>query len=248
MTDHRDPVFRKLPLNSLGRALRVGWALFLQSRQLSVSYAMIFALIGVFVLVGIEQASIAPLILPLAGGLLLIGPLLLTGFFALADRLALGERTRYSDIVAACRRTSSGVFAVAFLSTLLFTVWVVDMAILYGYAVGRLPVLPGFAALPLSGAVSFLFWRVALAVVLPFVIFAISAFSVPLLYYRRAALIQAIRLSVSAVLQNLFVCLSWALILVLAIVGSILIFPLILLIFPVLAFASHALYRELFPH
>jgi len=32
-----------------------------------------------------------------------------------------------------------------------------------------------------------------------------------------------------------------------AIIASIFIFPLFLLTFPVLAFASHALYRELFP-
>ncbi|WP_294262567.1 hypothetical protein [Propionivibrio sp.] len=39
----------------------------------------------------------------------------------------------------------------------------------------------------------------------------------------------------------------WAVILAVTIIGSILIFPLFLLTFPVLAFASHALYRELFP-
>jgi uncharacterized membrane protein len=82
---------------------------------------------------------------------------------------------------------------------------------------------------------------------LAFAIFAISAFSVPLIYYRRAGLVRAVHLSVSAVFANLLPSLVWALILSVTIISSIVIFPLFLLTFPVLAFASHALYRELFP-
>jgi uncharacterized membrane protein len=70
---------------------------------------------------------------------------------------------------------------------------------------------------------------------------------VPLLYYRRAGLVRAVQLSIGAVFANLVPCLLWAVILSVSIVASILIFPLFLMAFPVLAYASHALYRELFP-
>jgi uncharacterized membrane protein len=86
-----------------------------------------------------------------------------------------------------------------------------------------------------------------LGALLAFLIFAISAFSVPLLYYRRAGLRRAVALSVAAVFANLAPSLLWAMILSVTIICSIIIFPLFLLTFPVLAFASHSLYRELFP-
>ena len=69
----------------------------------------------------------------------------------------------------------------------------------------------------------------------------------PLLYYRRAKLLQAVQLSVMAVFRNLIPCLLWSLLLMVTITVSILIFPLFLVTFPVLAYASHALYREIFP-
>ena len=247
MTANSDPAFSHLTTASLVRAWRRGWALFSRSRQLSVTYAMIFSLIGVVILVCIERASYAPLIVPLGGGLLLVGPSLLCGFFALADRVARHESCSMADIVGGCSRASPAMFAVALLSTTLFIVWLADVATLYGVAVGRVPMLPGMFILQPGDNVAFLAGSSLLALLLPLAIFAISAFSVPLLSYRRASLWPALRLSVAAVLCNLAVSAVWTLWLSLCLIASIVIFPLILLSFPVLAFASHSLYRELFP-
>lgn len=247
MTADIDPVFCRLTLDSIYRALGRGWVLFLQTRKLSVSYAMIFAFIGVCILVGIERASFAPMIFPLAGGFMLLGPMLLTGFFAIADRVALSEACRFSDIFRGFSRTSSGMIAIALVCTLLFMIWVTDVATLYGFTVGRVPVSLGQFFSPSENIRSFLIWSSLLGAVLAFVIFSISAFSIPLLYYRRVGLVRAVSLSVAAVFKNFVASLLWATILSVSIIGSILVFPLFLLTFPVLAFASHALYRELFP-
>ena len=239
--------FSRLTTASLLRAWRRGWALFSRCRQLSVTYAMIFSLIGVVILVGIERASYAPLIVPLGGCLLLIGPTLLCGFFALADRVARHESSTLTDIVGGCSRSSPAIFAVALISTALFIVWLVDVAMLYGVIVGRVPMLPGSFIPRADDSAFFRGWSSLLALLLPLAIFAISAFSVPLLYYRRVGLGAALRLSVAAVVANFGVCALWTLWLAFCLVASIVVFPLILLTFPVLAFASHSLYRELFP-
>ena len=247
MSADHDPAFRRLTPDAIPRAISRGWTLFSSTRHLSVSYAMIFAFIGVVIFVGIERASFAPMIFPLAGGFMLVGPLLLTGFFALADRVALKEACRFSDIVSGFSRASRGMFAIAMLCTLLFMIWVADVATLYGFSVGRVPVSLLPLSSPSDNVLSFLIWTSLIGAVLAFVIFSISAFSVPLLYYRRANLVRSVVLSVSAVFANLSTSLLWAIILSVTIIGSILIFPLFLLTFPVLAFASHSLYRELFP-
>ncbi|WP_294259570.1 DUF2189 domain-containing protein [Propionivibrio sp.] len=148
-----------------------------------------------------------------------------------------------------CRfsRTSREMLTIALVCTLLFMIWVADVATVYGFTVGRVPASLLTLFFPSKNVLSFMIWSSVLGALLAFVIFSISAFSVPLLYYRRAGLVQAIVSSVTAVFANLLPSLLWAVILAVTIIGSILIFPLFLLTFPVLAFASHALYRELFP-
>ena len=239
--------FERLTIDSLSRALKQGWQSFLLTRPLSVSYAMIFAIVGVVILIGIERASFAPMIFPFAGGFMLIGPVLLSGFFAMADRIRYGDPCTFADIVSGYSRTSREMLSIAFVCTLLFIIWVTDAAILYGFIVGRLPIPLQMLIVPAGNVISFLVWSSLLGAVLAFLIFAVSAFSVPLLYYRRAGLVRSVHLSVAAVFANFIPCLLWAITLSVAIIASIFIFPLFLLTFPVLAFASHALYRELFP-
>ena len=247
MSDKTDTAFVRLSVESLSRAIGRGWDMFSRTRQLSVTYAMIFAFIGVLILVGIARASFAPMIFPLAGGFMLVGPLLLSGFFVLADRIARGEKCNLSDVATGYSRTSPEMMVIAAVCTILFMVWITNVGTLYGFIVGRTPVTLLLLLTPTANVVYFLLWSSLIGVFLAFIIFSISAFSIPLLYYRRAGLVQAVQLSVSAVFANFFPCMLWALILSMTIIASILIFPLFLLSFPVLAFASHALYRELFP-
>jgi len=247
MTDITDPGFVQLSSKSLPRALARGWDMFSHTRPLSVTYAMIFALIGLVILTGIVKASFAPMIFPLAGGFLLVGPLLLSGFFVLSDRVTRGQRCTFSDVADGYMRTSADMMIVAAVCTLLFIIWVTNAGTLYGLIVGRTPITIQLLFAPSNNVIYFLILSSVIGILLAFIIFAISAFSIPLLFYRRAGLVQAVQLSVSAVFANFVYCMLWALILSITIIFSIIIFPLFLLSFPVLAFASHALYRELFP-
>lgn len=224
-----------------------GWQMFLQTRPLSVSFSMVFALIGVAILASITRASYAPLIFPVSGGFMLVGPFLLSGFFALADRLEKGQECSASDIRFGFSQTNGGIFAIALLCAFIFVLWLINAAYQYGRIVGRSPE-PLFNLLAPSADVwAFLVWSSILGASFAFLVFAISAFSVPLLYYRRARLFQAVGLSIQAVIRNFFACILWSLILTVSIVISIVVFPLFLIVFPVLAYASHALYLAIFP-
>lgn len=238
---------RGLSLASIRRALTRGWALFALSRLVSITYAMLFAVFGLLIFVAIEQASVAAMILPMAGGFMLIGPTLLCGFFSLADRMSGRQAPRFADIVAGFRRATRQIFALSLVCMLLFMIWMTDAATLYGFMVGRAPTSLLSFSLPADHVWSFIAWSSLMGAALAFVIFTVSAFSVPLLYYRRAGLVQAVVLSVRVVFGNFVPCVLWALLLAMATIGSILLLPLFPVVFPVLAFASHALYRELFP-
>ena len=239
-------IYRRLSMASIARAIRQGWIVFSQSRSISVAYAMIFAVIGLLILAGITQAGVTPMMLPLAGGFMLIGPMLLCGFFSIADRVIGKLPTQFSDVWSGFSKAARQILVLALVCMLIFVIWLTDAATLYGFMVGRTPV-PLLGLLPPSDNVwSFLLWSSVMGAALACVIFAISAFSVPLLYYRRTDLVQAIVLSVRVVFGNFVPCVVWALILSGAIIGSILLLPLFLLVFPVLAYASHVLYHEVF--
>ncbi len=245
-SDSSTPPSKAMTMHSLRRALRTGWRRFLLSRPISVTYAMLFALIGAFVLYAIIRAQHAPMIIPLVGGFLYVGPILMSGFFALADRFEQRERGGFADVLQGFSRSSRDMLLLALLCTFLFVLWVLDTAILYAYLVGMQPQSWVSLLKPTEGVLAFVIISSVLGLMLAFVIFVCSAFAVPLLYYRRVRLLEAIRLSVLAVFSNIGPCLVWAALVSIALVASIVLFPLFLLSFPVLAFAGHALYRELF--
>jgi uncharacterized membrane protein len=239
-------VSRRLTMASITKAIVIGWARFSSSRTVSVTYSMIFAVIGFLILAGIAQARLAPMMLPLAGGFMLLGPILLCGFFSLADRIEAKVPPQFSDVRAGFSRVSREILALATVCMLLFLIWLTDAATLYGFMVGRAP-MPLFGILPPPDTIwPFVFWSSLMGSALAFVIFAISAFSVPLLYYRRAGLVQAVVLSVKTVFRNALPCTLWALLLAGSVMASILLLPLFLVVFPVFSFASHALYQEIF--
>lgn len=238
---------RRVGVDALSRALLTGWARFVASRNTSVSYAMIFAIIGLVILLAVEHADVAPMALPAAGGFMLIGPMLLAGFFSLTDTLDAKAKPTLALVFDGFRETPRELWVLALVCALLFMIWMTDAATLYGFMVGRVPAPFAIFVPPPERVVSFILWSSVMGAVLAFVIFSISAFAVPLIYYRRAGLIGGVVASVKAVFRNLLQALLWAFLIGAATILSIFVLPLFLIVFPVLAFASHALYREVFP-
>jgi len=130
---------------------------------------------------------------------------------------------------------------------LLFMIWVTDAAVIYSFMIGRALVLVQDILPRGADIAAFEFFGSLMGTALAFAIYTISAFSVPLLFDRRATLIGAVSASVRTVFGNLRVSLSWAFILASALMASILVLPLFIVVLPWLAYASYTLYREVFP-
>lgn len=238
---------RKLHLASLSRALALGWQRFTANRRVSIACALPFTVAALLLWLILGQAEVAPMALAVSGGFMLVGPLLLVGYFELADRASRGEALSLAHALAAYRRAPPGLWAMGAICTFFYLIWMTDAATLYGFMVGGTP--RGFATLVAPGADirAFVLWSSVMGAVLAFMIYAVTSFAVPLLHYRRAALIQAVVMSVRTVFSNFAVALAWGLVLAGSIMISILLLPLFPMVFPVLAYASHGLYREIFP-
>lgn len=241
------PPARKLHFSSLSRALATGRRTFAANRRASLGWSLPFAAVAALLWLILAQAAVAPMALAVSGGFMLVGPLLLLGYFELADRGARGETTGLAQVLAAYRRTPPGLWVLGAVCAFFYLIWITDAATLYGFMVGGAP--RGFAALlaPAAEVRAFVLWSSLMGAVLAFMIYAVTAFAVPLLYYGRAHLIQAVVLSIRTVFGNFPVALAWGLLLAGGVIGSVLLLPLFPFVFPVLAYASHALYQEAFP-
>lgn len=214
-----------------------------------MAFATIFAAIGLLLLAAVGGFGISPMALPFAGGFMLVGPVLLSGFFRLSVLQSEGGQPRLSDAFFAFALAPAGVWVLALLCAFLFLVWITDAAVLYAVMIGGdyLPYeLPWVINLR-GQVIAFELWGAFMGSVIAFVILAVSAFSVPLLHERRANLIEAIHASVAAVFANFLSSIAWGLLLTAVILVSILLLPLLTVTLPTLAYASFSLYRQVYP-
>jgi len=229
--------------------LASGWRVFRAIPGASMAFSVLFVVIGLILLGAIGKFGISPMALPFAGGFMLVGPVLLTGYLHLANLHAAGRRPQLMDAFVAFSHAPLGLWLLAGLCAFLFLIWITDAAVLYSFMIGGeyLPYdLPWLISLQ-RHVLAFELWGSLMGSVLAYIIFAISAFSVPLLDARRATLVQAVYVSVRAILGNFVAALLWGLVLAGITLLAIMLLPLLVVVLPVLAYASHALYKKVFP-
>lgn len=240
--------YRKVSFSQIRNWLGHGWRMFRQTQNASMAYAGIFAVIGAILLIGAVKLDILPMVFPLAGGFMLVGPAFLAGFFHVASLRAQQRPVRFADFFRGFRHSPAALWVISVVCAFLFLVWLTDAAIVYSLYFGTAPILGAldFSWLGEGGRMaSFILFCSLTGSVLAFMIFAISAFSVPLIFIRHAELAKAVGASVRAIFGNFGVMIAWGMILTVGVVGTILLFmPLFVVIFPVLAYASEWAYRD----
>ena len=234
----------------IAQAVGQGWQLFLASIGPSLAFTSIAVIVGLLVLWAVSQAGLPAMALPLAGGFMLMAPAMLGGYFHVAKNLQEGRDIGLVTPFDGFRRSPLQLWVLALFCSFTFLIWLTDAGVLYSFTLGGAnnePAWLWFARVdrPVLG---FWFWGSLMGGFLAFVIFCVAAFSVPLLFERRASLIQAINASVRAVFSNFFTCMLWALSLAAAIVTAVMLLPVLLVLFPVLAYASYLLYQRVFPY
>lgn len=234
---------RRVSVSTVFAALAGGWRAFRRFPASAAGFAAVFALIGVAIFSLLMHFGLAPMMLPLAGGFLLVGPAVLAGFLALRRAAGAGRRPGLADVLAGFRQAPRGLWVLAGVCCLLFLIWVSDAATVYSFMIGAGEVPAGEGGRVLR----FHLWTSLMGAVLAGIVFCITAFAVPLLFDGRASLVQAVTASVRAVFASPGALLVWALVLAAAVISTIHFPPLLMLSLPCLAFASDLLYLEVFP-
>jgi uncharacterized membrane protein len=238
---------RPLTFEAIADALAAGWRTANATRAVSIAYAGIFTVIGAVIIGALLAAGRTPFVITAAGAFMLVGPAILAGFFAVARKVGAGGTAHFATVRDGFTQASVAVWVIAMVCALLFMIFITDVAILYSYMIGGDPIFPVDIVPVGANVASFVLWGLLSGAVIAFLLFAVSAFAVPLLCDRRADLVGAVVASVRIVLRHFIASMSWALLLSAATIGSILLLPLFPLVLPVMAYASHALYTAVLP-
>lgn len=218
----------------------------------SLVLGLLLGLAGTGLLLLPVHLGVSPLGWVLAGGFLLLGPVVLAGFIGLYRPQEQGQRPTLWDALDGLADAGGGFWAMAGLCALVFLVWVTDAAVLYAFQVGAGPITErsgattGWSSLS-PGVRAFTLWSTTLGTALAVGLYPATAFSVPLLYERRAGVAAAVYASVRTVVRNPAASLLWALVLMPGMLSAVAIPPLLPIALTLLAYGSFVLYRIVFP-
>ncbi len=226
------------PFDPVRRWLDAGWADYKANRELSLIYGGVLVALGWITIGLLKLTALEWMILPLLAGAVLVGPLATVGLYVVAR----GERS-----VA-----SAGQIALVGVTLMVFAlVWIRAATILFAITYGLRPFLgfwdtlalmlttpSGWALLIGGSLVGGLFAALG---------FAISAFSLPMLVDREIDGFSAMGLSFNATTQNFKVAVAWgATITALTGIGILTGLLGLIVIFPVLGYATWHAYADLF--
>lgn len=228
-------------------AVRQGLHIFQRSARLCLAFAGCFAVLGVALISVLAAVGLAPMALPLVGGFLLVAPGLLAGFFGISAALRDGRQPAARDIAHGFRQSPAALWGLLVVCLFLFVIWMTDAGILYSFMLGRS--YTGWTMLfPLSGELlRFHAGALVAGGLFALIVFAITAYAVPLLIERRASLVGAVHASIRAIVASPGANVAWSFALASTVIVSILVPLLLTLTLPIMAFASESMYRAVFP-
>ena len=227
---------RKLSFDAPFRWLKKGWQDFRRAPLHSLTYGVIFVLIGWLLLYFAWIKDNTALVFSLLAGFLFVGPALAFGLYDISHQLELNRKPtfRHERQKAFHEMGHELMFALMLSMIFLLLAIVASMVIL--------PIGPELT--PEQVTVSYVVSSL-IAVIFAGLVFCASAFALPMILHRDADATTALLTSVNAVLRNKRVSALWALLIfVLTAVGFATALIGLAFVVPVLGYATWHAYRE----
>jgi uncharacterized membrane protein len=251
-TDSGVPALRRIGAAEVWRALRLGWADTGKGRADLVILWLIYPVMALYLAAADYYGQLMLLLLPVASGFALVGPLFAVGMYEMSRQRELTGELHWTDGFNVLRSPSIG--AIAGLGLALIAAFAAWLVVAVGIAVLCLgPDMPtgmGFfsAAFTTGPGLAMLGLGTAAGAVFAVLVLIISAVSFPLLLDRPATLGAAIRTSVQAVRLNPGAMALWGVVVALGLVlGSIPVFAGLIVVLPILGHGTWHLYRAMVP-
>jgi uncharacterized membrane protein len=220
MTEQAIPVFygdsprvRLVPVDRPWTWLAAGWRDVMAAPGVSLAYGGMMVVLTYLLLILLLQVGMFWLVLPMTAGFFFLAPLMAVGLYETSRRLAAGEPVSLGAAFGAFRRNALQLSYMGVLLGLFHLGWVRIALLIFAVFFG-LGFNPNWDNLVvrLAQPDAIPFWAVGTAVgaVFAALVFAISAFSIPMLLDRDTNLFVAVATSFTAVRRNWPAMTLWA--------------------------------------
>lgn len=239
----------RIDMEAPWRWLAAGWSDLLAMPLISLSYGAVFAAIAVGFWFGLSAIGWQSLMLALAGGFMLIGPVLAVGLYEGSRRLENGEPIRLGGILSAGFKAPGQLSLLGLTLLMIYMVWVQIALLLFMLFWGNqaFPPIDRFVPHLLFTwqGVALLSVGTAIGAVMAAIVFSICVVSAPMLLARPVAVSTAIFASLQATRLNLKPMALWAALIAGFVAVGIATLSLgLIVIFPLIGHASWHAYRE----
>ena len=230
--------------------ITAGWQDLQATKPVGLAYGGAMVIAGWLLLWMMIESDTLWAVLPATAGFFLIGPLVATGLYETSRRRAAGLTTTLGDALAGFRRNGSQVAFIGLVLLVLHLFWVRVAGLLFAlfYGIGGLPTIDQLPLVMLRSdyLLPFLVVGTGFGFVLASASFALTAVSIPMLIDRDISAFEAMTVSIQVVMENWRPMLLWAgLIVVFTGLALIPFFLGLLLVLPVIGYATWHAYKDL---
>lgn len=186
--------------------LAAGWRDLWLKPGVSIIYGLIFALIAIVLMVLLSVAHLQALVLPLAGGFVLIGPLAAVGLYDMSRAIEAGRPVTWGSVLTAYTRAKGQLSFFGAMLAFAFYVWLQLALLLFMLFWGNNSIPPPSTFIPTllfsPHGLALLVVGTTVGGMLAAVVFAISVITVPLLLTHQLDAVTAVRTSLTAIVVN----------------------------------------------
>jgi uncharacterized membrane protein len=194
--------------------LASGWRDLWAAPRVSLTYGAVFATLSIGLTLGLMMSGLASLVLALAGGFLLIGPIAAVGLYEASRCLEAGEDVSFRRVLWAGAKAPGQLGFFGAMLAFAYLAWVQIAFLLFMLFLDTNPLPPPSDFLPTllftPRGLGLLVAGTIVGGMLALLVFSISAISVPLLLTRRLDAVTAINASLGSVRRNPKPMLLWA--------------------------------------
>jgi uncharacterized membrane protein len=213
-TFDRLPAPRRVAFDAPWKWLAAGWMDIRRAPRISITYG-VAAVVGAGIIVlGLSNLQAVSLFLALAGGFLLVGPLLAVGLYETSRRHARGLPVRLADIASVPYRARGQLAFFGAMLLFAFMVWLQLGFLLFMLFLGGSGLPPPSAFMQellfTPRGLGLLIVGTLIGGTIATLVFAISALAVPMLMMRQTDAVTAARASYAAVVMNWQPMALWA--------------------------------------
>jgi len=228
----------------------LGWRDFLRTRWISMGFSALFVLVGLIFFWVLVDRGFGLVIYPLLSGFLVVAPILVTGYQRAARLLRQGHQPQFRDLFLGITEGTSGIWFLTFVLCLCYLIWITDALVIYGiyFGIEGTPLNTDLFNEPSlrNQLLAFLLYSSLLGLFIALMGFVVGAFSIPLIMHQRMSFIAAVHRSVVTVFRHFRLMVRWGLTLAVVMLLTLIVaMPLLVVVLPVLAYASYAAYLDL---